>query len=155
MEEKKKLYQKWWFWVCIVLIIMIMCISMYFTIQNFDKTIDTNNNEESELNKQEESILCVNWEDFYRLEEKDNGINITVIGVVNSIRFEELVDSKEYYRTNIELKIFDKEAYPHYITVMYNRPYNNTKILEGDTIWVYGTYQYPALINANNVEISE
>lgn len=41
MEEKKKLYQKWWFWVCIVLFILIMGFILNFT--NDTSTITSTN----------------------------------------------------------------------------------------------------------------
>ena len=156
MEEKKefKLYQKWWFWVCIVLIILIVCMLIYCIIQNSDKVDSVNNKEETEINKQEDSLLCFVWEDFKRLERKDSGKNITTIGFVDSIE-EEYVEDKQYYWTKIGLIIYDNEAYPHLITVIYNRPYEATKILKDDLIWVYGTYQYPLFVDANNIEISE
>ena len=154
MEEKKKLYQKCWFWVCIVLLIIIICIFIYFTMQNFAKTIVTNSNKELELNEQEDSILCATWKDIRRLEEKNSETNIIAIGVVNSVE-EEYLEDKGYYWTKINLIMYDEKAYPHLITVIYNRPYEAPQILKDDTIWVYGTYQYPLSIKANNIEISE
>lgn len=156
MEEKKefKLYQKWWFWLCIVLIILIVCILIYFIMQNSNKTNSVNSKEETEVNKQEDSLLCVIWEDFRRLEKKDSGKNITTTGIVDNIE-EEYVEDKQYYWTKINLIIYDKKPAPHLVTVIYNRPYEATKILEDDLIWVYGTYQYPLIVNANNIEISE
>lgn len=133
----------------IVILLVILAFVYLVLIEEIPETIET-----SQTDEQSNHTLCVNWEDFYRLEQKDDGTDITAIGIVNSIDFEELSDDKEYYRMRIELRMFDKDAYPHYIMVMYNRPYNSTKILEDDTIWVYGTYQYPSTINANNIEIS-
>lgn len=154
MEGKKKLYQKWWFWVCIALLIIIICIFIYFTMRNFAKTIVANSNEELGLNEQEDSVLCATWKDLRRLEEKDSGTNIIAIGVVDSVK-EEYLEDKGHYWTKIGLIMYDDEAYPHLITVIYNRPYTATQILKDDTIWVYGTYQYPLSIKANNIEISK
>ena len=154
MKEQKKVYQKWWFWLCIILLIIIICIFIYFTMQNFAKTIVTNSNEELRPNEQEDSVLCTTWKDIRRLEEKDNGANIIAIGVVDSVQ-EEYLEDKGYYWTKVSLIIYDDEAYPHLITIIYNRPYETTQILKDDTIWVYGTYQYPLSIKANNIEISE
>ena len=143
-----KFYKKWWFWVGILIIITSIFLTIYFT----QKTIPTSSDNKQSVQKND-SVLCVHWEDMYRLEQKDNGIDITMIGIINKIRFEDLVDSKEYYRTGIELEIFDKTSNSHYITVMYNRPYNSPKVIEKDHVWVYGTYQYPNIINANNIEV--
>lgn len=32
MEEKKKLYQKWWFWICIVLVVLIISFTIIMVI---------------------------------------------------------------------------------------------------------------------------
>lgn len=145
---KSKFYKKWWFWACIVIVIISILVAIYFTQRNIPTS--SSNTQSAQKNN---SVLCVHWEDIYRLEQKDNGIDITTIGIINKVRFEDLVDSKEYYRTGIELEIFDKESTPHYITIMYDRPYNYPKVIEKDHVWVYGTYQYPNIINANNIEV--
>lgn len=38
MEEKKKLYQKWWFWVCIVLIVLIISFTAIMMVGFFVAT---------------------------------------------------------------------------------------------------------------------
>lgn len=77
MEKQTKLYQKWWFWICIVLIIACITCMCYFA---FNKSINVNlgMSSNSKQNKTNQSQLTAE-EITNKLKEK--GLNIGKIVV--------------------------------------------------------------------------
>ena len=59
-KEKTKLYQKWWFWVCIVLIVCVISGVIYFI------SIFNNNIIQSSTTDNTDYIKIYTWEDLYR-----------------------------------------------------------------------------------------
>lgn len=131
-----------------IIVILVSIVFIYNLSNNSNNAVATNND------NRKDPILCMDFEDYYRLEEKDDGKAIIIVGTVNEIS-EQFIEDKNYYSTRIELRILDKDLEPHYIRIAYNRPYESTKILKEDIIRVSGIYKYQASIQAENIEIAE
>ena len=132
--KKKKIYKKWWFWV----IIGVLAISIFYGMTEEQSDMGSQGAETSgsaeTISEEEYKEMCNTYayKDLARNPENFKGIKIVLSGEVIQV----MESGKK-----LELRVNMDGDYDQTVYVKYTLKNGEGRILEGDQINIYGTFE--------------
>ena len=149
MEEKKKLYQKWWFWVCIISAVLIISLLIIYTLHR---------------PKNNFYIYIDNFEKLNQLTENDNNKKIILFGKIQSIRstnvdnnyLSEIIltdNNNSYVYLDYDKKNNLKKGDMIKVMFNYKNTFLNTGLFDFETYETYTTNKVYYIVFNNIIDI--